>query len=88
MEQDGAWGDDLILKAAADLFETKIFVFSNESRKHDRTINPRKDSGSKQLVLGHICELHYVSLRHTHGNSFEKYYFQCRKNEINCLMMV
>ena len=90
MEQDGTWGDNLMLKAAADHYQTTIYVISSESRKHDRTISPEKDSNSKRLVLGHVCELHYVSLRPTPGKAFDKYYYycQCRKNEISCQVMV
>lgn len=67
MKQDGIWGDNLMLKAAADHYQTTICVISSESRKHDYTISPEKDSNSKHLVLGHVCELHYVSLRPTPG---------------------
>ena len=83
MEDDGRWGDHFILQAAADLYETTIRLIDCESPDRDLTINPRKSSSSKQLILGHIPGLHYVSLRPTLGKTFGKYYFQCRKYEIN-----
>ena len=85
MEQDGKWGDQLILCAAADLYETTIYVINSESRAYDVTINPRESRSSKHLVLGHVSELLYVSLRPTGGNAFGIFYSQCKlkKNEIN-----
>ena len=70
MEQDGNWGDQLILKAAADLYETTIYVINSESRAYDVTIDPgRESSSSKHLVLGHVSELLYVSLQPKRGNT-------------------
>lgn len=63
MQQDGEWGDHLILQAAAELYGISIYVINSEARDHDVTINPRESISSKHLVLGHVCELHYVSLR-------------------------
>ena len=64
MASDGTWGDHIILHAAADYFNTCILVIS--SRWRDVTINPKGDLGRRNLlVLGHIHEGHYVSLRPT-----------------------
>ena len=62
MAADGTWGDHIILHAAANCFKTCIHVISSLS--HDLTIRPECDVGSSsQLVLGHLHEHHYVSLR-------------------------
>ena len=62
MEQDGAWGDHLILCAAANCFKTCIHVVS--SLQNDVVIRPHCPvEESKPLVLGHIHEVHYVSLQ-------------------------
>ena len=61
MMTDGAWGDHLILKGAANFFETCIQVVS--SHQDDVMICPEYDvTGSNPLVLGHLPEFHYVSL--------------------------
>ena len=62
MEQDGSWGDHLILYAAANLFKTCIHVVS--SLDNDVDIRPHGPvDESKPLVLGHIHDVHYVSLQ-------------------------
>ena len=61
MMTDGAWGDHLILKGAANFFETCIQVVS--SHQDDVMICPEYDvTGNNPLVLGHLPEFHYVSL--------------------------
>ena len=66
VEQDGAWGDHLILCAAANCFETCIHVVS--SLHNDVVIRPHSPvDESKPLVLGHIHEVHYVSLQPIQG---------------------
>ena len=66
MEQDGAWGDHLILCTAANLFKTCIHVVS--SLDNDVDIRPHDPvDESKPLVLGHIHEVHYVSLQPIKG---------------------
>ena len=66
MEHDGAWGDHLILCAAANLFKTCIHVVS--SLQNDVDIRPHGPvDESKPLVLGHIHEVHYVSLQPIQG---------------------
>ena len=69
MEQDGAWGDHVILCAAANYFETCIRVVSSLSHNNDVIITPHCPvDESKPLVLGHIHEMHYVSLQPVQGN--------------------
>ena len=80
MEKDGNWGDQLILQAAAELYETTIYVINSESRAYDVTIDPGRESSrsNKHLVLGHVSELLYVSLRPERGNAFGIFYSQCK----------
>ena len=73
MEQDGAWGDHLILCAAANCFKTCIHVVS--SIHNDVDIRPHGPvDESKPLVLGHIHEVHYVSLQPIQGKSGKAQY--------------
>ncbi|XP_022809943.1 uncharacterized protein LOC111346958 [Stylophora pistillata] len=68
MEQDGAWGDHVILYAAANCYETCIRVVSSLPHSNDVLITPHCSvDESKALVLGHIHELHYVSLQPAQG---------------------
>ena len=61
MMADGTWGDHVILYGAANCFEMCVHVIS--SLGHDEMICEGFDvTGSKRLVLGHVAELHYVSL--------------------------
>jgi len=66
MAQD-EWGDHIILSAAANWSECNIHVISSVP-SNDVTISPFHPS-SYVLELGHVVELHYVSLRRpTSGN--------------------
>ena len=68
MEQDGTWGDHVILCAAANHFKTCIRVVSSLSHGNDVIIMPHcAVDESKPLVLGHIHEVHYVSLQPVQG---------------------
>ncbi|CAH3178757.1 unnamed protein product [Porites evermanni] len=63
MLADGTWGDHVILHGAANCFQTCIHVISSLPHRHDVMICPEFDvTGSNRLVLGHLHELHYVSL--------------------------
>ncbi|CAH3176627.1 unnamed protein product [Porites evermanni] len=63
MMTDGTWGDHVILHGAANCFQTCIHVISSLPHRHDVMICPEYDvTGSNRLVLGHLHELHYVSL--------------------------
>ena len=63
MMADGTWGDHVILHGAANCFQTCIHVISSLPHRHDVMICPEFDvTGSNRLVLGHVHELHYVSL--------------------------
>ena len=67
MKKDGTWGDHVILHATAHCFKTCIRVVSSLLGHHDLTICQHHDvessSNSSLLVLGHVHEHHYVSLR-------------------------
>ncbi|CAH3194853.1 unnamed protein product, partial [Porites evermanni] len=63
MIKDGTWGDHVILHGAANCFQTCIHVISSLPHRHDVMICPEFDvTSSNRLVLGHVYELHYVSL--------------------------
>ena len=69
MAKDGTWGDHVVLFAAANHFQTPIRIISSL----DREILVQPDhalAGTNPLVLGHIHELHYVSLQPSEGKTF------------------
>ena len=68
MEQDGTWGDHVILYGTANRYETYIDVISSQSNHH--TIRPDGDViRTIPLVLGHVHEVHYVSLQPKQGEA-------------------
>ncbi|XP_020612565.1 uncharacterized protein LOC110050928 isoform X2 [Orbicella faveolata] len=70
MEQDGTWGDHMILYATANCYKTCIHVISSQSNHRDLTIRPDDHViSTNPLVLGHVHEVHYVSLRPKQGSS-------------------
>ncbi|PFX16502.1 OTU domain-containing protein [Stylophora pistillata] len=72
MEQVGAWGDHVILCAAANYYETCICLVSSLPHRNDVIITPHCPVGeSKALVLGHIQEVHYVSLQPAQGTAHD-----------------
>ena len=68
MAVDGTWGDHVILHGAANRFQTRIHVISSLSHHNDVIISPERNVSSNPLVLGHVHELHYVSLKPKQGN--------------------
>ena len=63
MAADGTWGDHVILHGASNCFQTRIHVISSLPHHHDKIIIPERDvASSNPLVLGHVHNLHYVSL--------------------------
>lgn len=62
--KDATWGDHVVLFAAANLYSTPIRVISSLPGRDDIIINPDPPvfHSSDGLVLGHIQEVHYVSL--------------------------
>ena len=70
MEQDGTWGDHVILWAAANCYQIAIHVISSVQGLSEVIINPDFPlDRSKHLLLGHICEAHYVSLQPLQGKA-------------------
>ncbi|XP_067055135.1 uncharacterized protein [Acropora muricata] len=68
MAQD-EWGDHRILFAAANWSQCNIRVISSIP-SHEVTISPlHPNSDADVLVLGHVVELHYVSLRRPTSDS-------------------
>ena len=66
MAKDGSWGDHVVLFAAANRFQTPIRIIS--SLDHEIVVHPDHAlANSSPLVLGHIHELHYVSLQPRQG---------------------
>ena len=70
MEKDGTWGDHVILYGAANCYKTYIDVISSQSNHHDLTIRPDGQvMSTNPLVLGHVHEVHYVSLQRKQGEA-------------------
>ena len=67
--KDGAWGDHVILVAAAYVYNTPICVISSLPGCDNIIINPDLPvcHGTDALVLGHVHEEHYVSLKPIQG---------------------
>lgn len=63
MEREGTWGDHIMLHAAANRYEVSIRVISLSLEHSDVVIVPSLGVvDPRQLIIGHIHELHYVSL--------------------------
>ena len=70
MEQDGTWGDHVILYAIANCYKTFIDVISSQSNHCDLMIRPDGQvMSTNPLVLGHVHEVHYVSLQPKQGET-------------------
>ena len=66
MAKDGTWGDHVVLFAAANHFQTTIRIISSLDR--EIVVHPEQAvADPTPLVLGHIHELHYVSLQPRKG---------------------
>lgn len=62
MSNDGEWGDNLVLIAASNMFEIPIQIVSSLPNHDPIMITPIRSRHIEMLHLGHITELHYVSL--------------------------
>ena len=71
MEQDGTWGDHVILYATANCYKMCIRVISSRSNHCELTIKPDGHVmiSTNPLVLGHVHEFHYVSLQPKQGEA-------------------
>ena len=77
MERDGTWGDHVILCAVANCYRTDIRVISSLPHHGEVIIKPVFPfDKSKPLVLGHIHEVHYVSLQPIQG--IAQFMTQCK----------
>ena len=74
MAKDGKWGDHLMLRAAANYYRTVIRVVSSLGHERELLVNPDNPDDTSNtnhqqpLVLGHVFELHFVSLIPRQGN--------------------
>ena len=64
MARDGEWGDEIILVAVSNMFNVEITIISSLPGTSIRILSPRGQSSESLpiLLLGHLSELHYVSL--------------------------
>ena len=66
MAKEGTWGDHMVLFAAASYFQTAICIIS--SLDQIIVVHPEHAvADPTPLVLGHIHQLHYVSLQPRKG---------------------
>lgn len=73
MSQRGTWGDNVILQAAANKYNTPICVVSSLQDHDDIIISPDPPPpchSTDALVVGHIHEAHYVSLQPIEGRVY------------------
>lgn len=89
MEADGTWGDHIILYAAACCFETCIEVITISNQQcRNVFINQEQDAGShSRLLLGHIQELHYVSLQRQPGKRYLQTASESEQNLVSEYML-
>ena len=66
LAKDGTWGDHVVLFAAANRFQTVIRIISSLDREIVVYLE-QAVADTIPLVLGHIHELHYVSLQPRKG---------------------
>ena len=79
MEKEGTWGDNLILQAAANYYRMPIRVISSLGQENELLTSPdspgyvsactTNTNHQQPLVLGHVSELHFVSLIPSEGNN-------------------
>lgn len=62
MARDGEWGDHVTLKAAADVYHTRIVVLTSYESACFTEIEPRQQRGDQCLYLSFWAEVHYNSL--------------------------
>lgn len=70
MRKDGIDGDEVVLVGAANHFQLPIRII--DSRSNESVIQPEDFAviDPIELVVGHVPEIHYVSLRSRHGKVF------------------
>ncbi len=65
MQEDGVWGDHIMLQAVANALNVNIVVMSSV-REREEFITPFDGVVQEEIVLGHYHEVHYVSLQPQH----------------------
>ena len=70
LQQDGSWGDNVVFWAAANLYHMSIWVVSSAPNSDPIIIESVSGISLFDIHLGHISELHYVTLRPTRCFSF------------------
>ena len=66
MGQDGTWGDHLTL--VANMYHVSIVIVSSVEDSEPIVINPESGHSEGTILLGHIAELHYVTLQLVEDN--------------------
>ena len=79
MRQCGTDGNHMILAAAANIYKCYIRVLNTQSQEIEIPPQCAVDD-SKTLVLGHVPELHYVSIRPKQGNALFVCGHRCPKS--------
>ena len=69
MSQSGNWGDHMMIFCLSRALQRSIHVISSKGKEYDVTIS--NGPLSKAIVIGHLVELHYVSLRPRKFITFE-----------------
>ena len=65
MSIDGTFGDEITMRAAAELFNIKFVIISTLGRAAEATITPQNFAPQARVFLGHFAEIHgeqYVAL--------------------------
>ena len=63
MENDGEWGDNITLQAAADYYEVTAHVYSHDPEIPFPLVLPSKHLDADRIIrLSHIPEVHYNSV--------------------------
>ena len=63
MGQNGTWGDHLTLIAVANMYHVGFVIVSSIEDIQPIVINPESGQTERTILLGHIVELHYVTLQ-------------------------
>ncbi|XP_070181105.1 uncharacterized protein [Littorina saxatilis] len=66
LNEDGVWGDNIALLAAANVYQISICVVSSVHNSEPFIIEASSGISLFDVHLGHISEMHYVTLRPRH----------------------
>ena len=65
MKTPGTWADEIVVRAAATVFDRPVYIVSSvEDENSDKQIDTRTVEGNRSapMLLGHVAENHYWSL--------------------------